>query len=74
MVDSGLKYPSTDAYRKTDFSPDHPTPGFVGSPGNLTARFDAIGIDQETLQLIYRRPFDPDTPPAQTFKVTVVVK
>ena len=56
------------------FVPDNDTPGFVGSPGKLTMHFEAVGLGQEMLRLIYRRPFEPDIPPAQTFEITVVVK
>ena len=56
-----------------EFTPDNSSPGSVGSSGTFTLRFEAVGSGQTTLQLIYHRPFEPDTPPAQTFEVTVVV-
>jgi predicted secreted protein len=57
-----------------EFKADNSTRGFAGSPGKLTLRFEAIGSGQTTLQLIYRQPFDPVTPPARIFEMTVVVK
>lgn len=44
----------------------------LGSGGKTTFRFDAIKPGQTLLQMIYRRPFEKDTPPVQTFEVTVV--
>ena len=46
----------------------------LGSGGQFTFRFEAVAPGQTTLQLIYHRPFEKDTPPAQTFEVTVTVK
>jgi len=57
-----------------DFEADNTTPGFVGSPGKITMRFEALGAGQTTLKLVYHQSFDPSTPPAETFEVTVLVK
>ncbi len=46
----------------------------VGAGGILTLQFQAVGAGQTKLTLVYQRPFDKQTPPAQTFEVTVVVK
>ncbi len=46
----------------------------LGSSGQFTLRFEAVAPGQTKLQLIYHRPFETDTPPAQTFEVTVTVK
>ena len=46
----------------------------LGSSGQFTLRFGAVAPGQTQLQLIYHRPFEKDTPPAQTFEVTVTVK
>jgi inhibitor of cysteine peptidase len=55
-------------------------PGFqqdnnlLGSPGKITLHFKAIQAGEQTLTLIYHRPWEKDTPPLQTFELTVVVK
>ena len=46
----------------------------LGSGGQFTLRFEAVAPGQTTLKLIYHRPFEKDTPPAQTFEVSVTVK
>jgi inhibitor of cysteine peptidase len=45
-----------------------------GSPGKFTFRFEAAGAGQTTLRLIYHRPFEEDTPPLETFELTVIVQ
>jgi inhibitor of cysteine peptidase len=45
-----------------------------GSPGKFTFRFEAVGVGQTTLRLIYHRPFEEDTPPVDTFELTVIVQ
>jgi inhibitor of cysteine peptidase len=44
-----------------------------GQGGTQTLRFQAIAPGTTTLKLIYHRPFDQTTPPAQTFSVQVTV-
>lgn len=51
-----------------------PSSGAIGSNGTITLSFDAVGIGQMELKLIYHRPFEKDTQPAQTFAVTVIVQ
>jgi len=69
-LDAALLQPKGEV----EFTADNTTPGFVGSPGKLTLRFEAVGSGQTTLKLVYHQPWDTATPPAQTFEVTVVVK
>lgn len=45
----------------------------LGSGGSVTLRFAAIGPGDLQLQLVYRRPFEPDAPPERTFAVRVSV-
>lgn len=45
----------------------------LGSAGDIILRFEAVGAGQTELKLIYQRPFEQTTPPAQTFAVTVLV-
>jgi inhibitor of cysteine peptidase len=51
-----------------------PSSEALGSGGKVTIRFEAVAAGQTTLKLIYHRPFEKDTPPDQTFEVTVTVK
>jgi inhibitor of cysteine peptidase len=50
-----------------------PASSALGAGGTLTYRFEAQDTGQTTLELAYDRPFEPDTPPLQTFAITVRV-
>jgi inhibitor of cysteine peptidase len=56
-----------------EFDPDNSSPGVSGSGGTFSLDFKAVGSGMTSLQLVYRRPWEPDVPPIQTFEVTVVV-
>ena len=45
-----------------------------GSGGKMTMRFRAVAAGQTVLKLIYHRPFERNTPPINTFEVSVFVK
>ena len=45
-----------------------------GSPGNFTMRYQGVKPGETTLKLIYRRPFEPDEPPAGSYEITVRVQ
>jgi len=49
-------------------------PAQPGSGGETTWRFTAQTKGKTALRLVYRRPWEEDTEPAQTFAVTVVVR
>jgi inhibitor of cysteine peptidase len=51
-----------------------PSSNAVGSGGQVTLRFEAVGSGQTELKLILHRPFEKDVPPTQTFEVTVMIK
>ena len=51
-----------------------PSSTALGAGGQLTLRFQGAGAGQTSLKLVYRRPFEKHTPPAQTFEIQVVVK
>jgi len=40
----------------------------------LTLRFEAASAGRTELELAYRRPWEKNVPPIETFKLTVVVK
>jgi inhibitor of cysteine peptidase len=52
-----------------DASGDQP-----GAPGTLTLRFKAVSAGEQPLRLVYRRPWEADIAPADTYEVTVVVR
>jgi inhibitor of cysteine peptidase len=45
----------------------------IGSGGKTVFIFEAIGAGQTRLELVYRQPFDKETPPTKTFDLTVIV-
>ena len=51
-----------------------PSSNAVGSGGNVTLRFEAVGTGQTELKLIHHRPFEENVPPIQTFEVTITVR
>ena len=51
-----------------------PSSNAVGSGGNVTLRFEAVGTGQTELKLIHHRPFEENIPPMQTFEVTITVR
>ena len=66
-VDGAVLQPVGEA----DFSPDSEA---MGAGGQVTLHFIALSPGQTTLQLVYHRSWEKDTPPAQTFEVDVTVK
>jgi len=46
----------------------------IGAPGKVTMRFKAMAPGQAELKLIYRRPWEKNIPPIDTFRVSVTVK
>ncbi|MDI6695015.1 MAG: protease inhibitor I42 family protein [Anaerolineales bacterium] len=46
----------------------------VGAGGKLTLTFQAGQGGQGALKLVYHRPFEAQTPPAETFEVQIVIK
>ena len=45
-----------------------------GAGGKFTLRFEATSPGKTLLRLIYRRPFEKDIPPVNTFEATISVK
>lgn len=46
----------------------------LGAGGQATWHFQGVRAGQTSLKLVYRRSFEKDKPPAQTFTVQLVVK
>lgn len=51
-----------------------PSSDAVGSGGKVTLSFEAVGVGQTDLKLIYHRPFEENVAPIQTFEVKVTVR
>ena len=51
-----------------------PSSDALGPAGKYILRFEAVAAGQTALKLIYHRPFEKDTPPAQIYDVTVTVE
>jgi len=51
-----------------------PASSAIGAGGHFTFHFRAVGLGQTPVQLVYRRSFEKNAPPAQTFEIQVVVK
>lgn len=45
--------------------------GLVGSAGESTWRFRVVAAGEDTLDLAYRRPWEPEVAPAQTFNCAI---
>lgn len=46
----------------------------IGAGGVIVLRFEAVATGQTVLRLEYKRPWETDVAPLQTYEVTVVVK
>ncbi len=55
------------------YLPASAAPGVAGGGGTVTWRFRATRVGRDNLQLVYRRPWEPDSVPAQTFVCEVAV-
>ena len=55
------------------FVPDYvPEPGFVGGPpGKQIATFEVVGAGNATINMVYRRPWETDVEPVDTFTLNV---
>ena len=49
-------------------------PGIVGAPGDMTFRFRADSPGATVLELVYRRPFEPNVAPVKTVRHDVTVR
>ena len=56
------------------YAPAPSAPRVVGGGGTVTWRFRAARAGHDSLQLVYRRPWEPDGAPAQTFKCDITVQ
>ncbi|MBN1372316.1 MAG: protease inhibitor I42 family protein [Anaerolineaceae bacterium] len=53
------------------YAPENEMPG---SPGVITLRFNAVAAGEEILKLVYRRSWETDVDPLETFAIIVEVK
>ena len=56
---------------EAEFTPES---NAIGSGGKFTFHFKAISAGQSFLKLVYHRSWELETPPLNTFEVTVMVK
>jgi inhibitor of cysteine peptidase len=54
-----------------EYAPDRGKPAAVGSGGSFTFAFRAVKPGSGVIRLAYRRPWEKDKKPAQTFSVTI---
>ena len=67
-LDTAILKQEGDPEWKTD------QPGLLGSEVTCTLKFGVLRAGRTELRLVYHQPWDKETPPAQTFEVTVVVE
>lgn len=46
----------------------------IGAQGIQTFRFEAVNVGKTALKLVYRRPWEEDVEPLETFSIKVVVR
>jgi inhibitor of cysteine peptidase len=56
---------------EADYKPES---NLIGAPGTIIIKFTAADTGQTVLHLDYKRPWETDTAPSQTFEVTVIVE
>ena len=59
---------------KVEYEPTKTARPRVGSGGTFVATFKTVKPGKATLTMAYARPWEKDTPPIKTFKVTVTVE
>ena len=60
--------------QQTDHKYQPPVTPMPGAGGKEVWTFKALKAGKSTMSMEYRRPFEPNTAPARTFKLTVVVQ
>jgi inhibitor of cysteine peptidase len=53
---------------------ENPPPSSVGGPVHKTFRFKTLAVGTTPLELVYRRPWEKETPPAKTFSLEVLIE
>jgi len=62
-----------EKFGDTLYFPSEPDDEIVGAGGWEILYFKSISVGQETLELVYRRPWETDVEPINTFSIEVVV-
>ena len=57
-----------------DYAPRATQGAITGAPGDMTFRFRAQSAGTTTLELAYRRPFEPNAPAAKTLRYEIAVR
>jgi inhibitor of cysteine peptidase len=71
---AGIDGNSVEAKGQVTYAPKPHAPGIVGSGGVFELLLRAAKAGKSTVRMEYKRPWEKDTPPIETFKVTVDVK
>ena len=58
---------------KSEFQQVTQPEGLVGAGGTETFRFEAVGVGQVTLMLVYHRSWEENVEPLQTYTLQIVV-
>ena len=79
-VTTGYRWEAVNGFSPTLVSlgtPDYTartSPPDIGAPGDMTFRFRGDAPGTTTLELAYRRPFEPNVAPAKTIRYDVTVQ
>jgi inhibitor of cysteine peptidase len=65
--------PASAVAEPLDMTYIEPQQGLPGAGGQDCFTFSAVAPGSTSVELAYRRPFEPDAPPAKTATVTIVV-
>ena len=65
---------AVQAAGEPQYAPQPNPAGMVGTGGTFVCRFKAVGPGKATVTLHYRRPWEKNIPPAETFTATIEVQ
>ena len=71
---AGIDSPAVALDGKIKYQENAHPEGMVGVPGMFQAKFKALQPGKATVKLEYRRPWEKDKQPAETFSITISVE
>ncbi len=72
--DENVNIGATTVMRQTNHKYQSPATPIPGAGGREVWKFKALKAGKSTISMVYKRPFEPNSPPARTFTLTVVVQ